>query len=87
MEWQQHKNNFLSLYADLQAAMEKVISSQLHAKKLLEKQLSEIEARQRQSEVRRMKQIRDLGVDLSKIQATSRDLDEVIYGEYCVHSY
>uniref|UniRef100_A0A0B7AID5 Uncharacterized protein n=1 Tax=Arion vulgaris TaxID=1028688 RepID=A0A0B7AID5_9EUPU len=57
--------------------MEKVVSRQTHFKKVLEKQLNELEVRQKQSETRRQKQIRDLGVDLSRIQKTSRDLESV----------
>ncbi|CAL1544106.1 unnamed protein product [Lymnaea stagnalis] len=57
--------------------MEWVVTQQLHSKKILDKKLNEINASQRLSEARLDRQLRELGLDLTKIKRSSADLDDM----------
>ncbi|BFZ22434.1 hypothetical protein BsWGS_25473 [Bradybaena similaris] len=57
--------------------MDKVVYKQNQFQRALEKQLDDIEVSQRQAEARRLRKIKDLGVDLSRIHSTSRHLQAI----------
>ncbi|XP_059174415.1 uncharacterized protein LOC131954649 [Physella acuta] len=58
--------------------MERVVTQKQHSVKILEKTLIDLNMQQRQSEAKFQKELRDLGLDLSKLQKSTRDFDEFL---------
>ncbi|GFO31783.1 hypothetical protein PoB_005828800 [Plakobranchus ocellatus] len=63
-------------------AMERVKSQQIRSKRGLARQLSELSDRQRQNEIQRDREMRDITLDLQRFQKKStRDLNEILQEE------